>query len=134
MPIYVWFSSPQKWGFASWGRLPHAGSQFGSCRCVPKAVVLLWHCLSLDGSVKKSGLDLLWKETSSILSILQLFKNSSFLKNWSIIDLQCCVSFRCTAQQFSYTHIYTYTYMYLFFRFFSLIGCYKILSIVPCAI
>ena len=47
--------------------------------------------------------------------------------NWSIVDVQCCVSFSCTAQWFSY--IYTF-----FFRFFSLIGYCKILSIVPCAI
>ena len=35
----------------------------------------------------------------------------SFLKKfyWSIFDLQCCVSFRCTAKWFSYTY---------FFRFF----------------
>ena len=27
---------------------------------------------------------------------------------WSIVDLQCHVSFRCTAQWFSYTYIYIY--------------------------
>ena len=47
--------------------------------------------------------------------------------NWSIVNLQCCVSFRCTAKWFSYTYIYIY-----FFRLFSLIGYYKISSIVPC--
>ena len=39
---------------------------------------------------------------------------------WGIIDLQCWVSFRCTVKWF--------------FQFFSIIGYYKILSIVPCAI
>ena len=38
-------------------------------------------------------------------------------KNWSIINLQYCVSFRCTAKKFSYTYIDIF-----FFRFFSLIG------------
>ena len=39
---------------------------------------------------------------------------------WSIVNLQCRVSFRCTAQWFNYT--------------FSLIGYYKILNSVPRAI
>ena len=44
----------------------------------------------------------------------------------SIVDLQC---FRCTARWFSYTFIHI-----LFFRLFSIIGFYKILTVVPCAI
>ena len=47
----------------------------------------------------------------------------------SIVDLQCCVSFRDTTKRFSYT----YTHIY-FFRFFSGTGYYKILNIVPCVI
>ena len=47
---------------------------------------------------------------------------------WSIVDLPYCVSFRCTAQQFSYTYIRA------FFCFTSLIGYYEILSRVPGAI
>ena len=44
-----------------------------------------------------------------------------FLKNfyWSIVDLQCCVSFRCTAKWMSYT--YTYTHFFCFW-FFSHVG------------
>ena len=42
------------------------------------------------------------------------------------VDLQC---FRCSARQFSYTHTHT-----LFLRLFSIIGDYKILTTVPCAI
>ena len=30
----------------------------------------------------------------------------SFFKNWSIVNLQCCVTSKCTAKWFSYTHIY----------------------------
>ena len=28
---------------------------------------------------------------------------TDFLKNWSIVVIQCCVSFRCTAKRFNYT-------------------------------
>ena len=31
--------------------------------------------------------------------------NLIFILHWSIIDLQCCVSFRCIAKWFSYTYI-----------------------------
>ena len=46
---------------------------------------------------------------------------TSFLKNWTTVGLQCCVSFRCTAKWFSYT------YIYILFQFYFL--C-KILNIV----
>ena len=55
------------------------------------------------------------------------FPTLIFFFNWSIVDLQCCVSFRCTAKWVSYICIF-------FFRFFSTIGYYKILNMVPCAI
>ena len=50
----------------------------------------------------------------------------TFKRNWNRVDLHCCVSFRCTAKWFSYTHTYIF-----FFRFFSCIGYCKILSIIP---
>ena len=31
-----------------------------------------------------------------------------FSFNWSIVGLQCCASFKCTANWFSYTYIYVY--------------------------
>ena len=48
----------------------------------------------------------------------------SFLKifYWIIVNLQCCVSFKCIAKWFSYAYIY-------FFILFSIVGYYKILSI-----
>ena len=39
-----------------------------------------------------------------------------FLRNWSIVDLQCCVSFRCTAKWFVYIYIYIYIYIYSFIK------------------
>ena len=36
-----------------------------------------------------------------------------FYFNWSMADLQCCVSFKCTAKGFNYTYLF-------FFRFFPL--------------
>ena len=46
-------------------------------------------------------------------------------KNWSIVDIQCCGSFRCIAKWFR---------IIFFFRFYSIIGYYKILNIVSYAI
>ena len=59
---------------------------------------------------------------------------SFFFFNWTIVDLQYCVSFRCTEKWFRYIYIHMdiwiWIYMYiLFFRFFSIIGYYKILTI-----
>ena len=50
----------------------------------------------------------------------------SFLFYGSIVDLQCCVSFRGIAND-SAIHIYI-----LFFRFFSLISGYRVLSMILC--
>ena len=49
-----------------------------------------------------------------------------FFPNWSIIDLQCLL---VLGGQQNNSVIYI-----LFFRFFSPVGYYKILNIVPCAI
>ena len=42
---------------------------------------------------------------------------------WSIVDLQCCISFKCIAKWFSYTYTYIHS-------FFPHIGYYRLLSIL----
>ena len=57
-----------------------------------------------------------------------------FLKNWNIIDLQCCVSFRYAVKWFNYILYYIHPQNIFFFRFFSIISYYRILNIASCAI
>ena len=108
------------------------------------------------------------------LLLLFFFYKLTFSFSWSIVGLQCCISFWCTAKQFSFIHIsrrrkwyplrenpvdrgawqaavhgvtkswtqlstplcYMLGFMshQFFFRLFPIIGYYKILNIVPCAI
>ena len=53
---------------------------------------------------------------------LEIFK-LNFILYWSIVDLQCCVSFSCRAKRFSYT----YTYIYSFFFFVCTPGMWRFL-------
>ena len=62
---------------------------------------------------------------------------STFSLNWSIVNLQCCVSFWYTSKWFSYIHsdLHTHTHMDIwFFMFFPILVYHKILKAVPCAI
>ena len=45
-----------------------------------------------------------------MLIALIIFLNLIFILYWSIVDLQCCISFRHTAKWFSYTYTYTYSF------------------------
>ena len=38
---------------------------------------------------------------------------SFFFKNWSLVDLQCWASFRCTERWFSYMYVYVYIVIYI---------------------
>ena len=59
-------------------------------------------------------------------------KESDMTECICIVDLQCCISIRCVAKQFSYILIHIIHVFFL--RFFSIVGSYKILNIVSCAI
>ena len=73
----------------------------------------------------------LWFRLIPVLKKDIAFVYNDLFLNWSLVDLQCGVSFMCTVNQFSYIYVYIYIY---FFRFFSHLDYYTILSIVPCAI
>ena len=60
-------------------------------------------------------------ESKTFCLFLFLLRFSTFFCCcWSVVDLQPCVSFRCTAQWFSYTHLYLYRYRYSFSYSFPL--------------
>ena len=51
----------------------------------------------------------------------------------TVVNLQCCVSFRCTASD---SVVYIHIHKCIFLRFFSIMGYSKLLNIlntVPCA-
>ena len=56
---------------------------------------------------------------------------------WGIVDLQCYVSFRLQESDsviYMFIHIYTHTHIHILFQIISIIGFYKILNMVSCAI
>ena len=57
--------------------------------------------------------------------LIMYFKKINYI--WCIVDLQCCVSFRCMAKWFSYTYIHSFSDSFP-------VGYYRILSKIPCAI
>ena len=56
---------------------------------------------------------------------------SFFKYYWCIVDLQCCLSFGCSAKWFRY--MYVCIHICILFQILFTIGYYKILIVVPCA-
>ena len=58
---------------------------------------------------------------SFLYCVFFIHKSSKFFFQfyWSTVDLQCCISVRCTANWIWYTHTHTYIFIYIFFFFFK---------------
>ena len=61
--------------------------------------------------------------------VVQYFLKLFFL-NWSIVNLQCCVSFKCTPKLFSFIYIHTFIYIYIYSFSDSFPLCCQVASVV----
>ena len=85
------------------------------------------HCVSAQ-QVVSEGDSVGLRDRNRILASPDSFLFIIILFYLSIVDLQCCVNFCCTAKV-----IQLYIYM-CFFVFFSIMVYQRILTVVPCAI
>ena len=105
--------------FSQFCRLGSPISRCQHCCVLVKALFLVHNwCLLTVSSHGGSGKGSLWVLFYFYFFVV-VFK---IFLNWSLVNLQCCASFRCTAKLFSYT------YIHIIFSDFSLIGYYKILN------
>ena len=98
-------------------------------KCIHNLKNLLIHIPTIPQKLYIKGWLLFLMFSNSIgqkLSFFLSFKNNFY---WDIVDLQCCVSFRCIAKWISFTD----TYICSFLRLFSHIGHYRVWSRDPCA-
>ena len=112
--------------FLKWNVSSGCHSFFPLCRS------LVLQCEHLNYYTQKAGS---FSSSQTIgLSISQLLTYAGvcyfFSFCWSLVDLQCCVSFRCIAKWVSYTYIYSF----FFFKILIHISHYRAFSRVPCAI
>ena len=84
---------------------------------IPKEYSVLFPHMTLFIWEEQKQLSTLTLQTSSILVLtadLFILLGCMFFFNWSIVDLQCCANFCCTAKWLSLTHIYIH-YFYILF-------------------
>ena len=62
-------------------------------------------------------------------AVHRVAKRRTQLSNWTelIMDLQCCIIFKCTAKWISYTYTYIHSFFFLL-RFFSYVGHHRVLN------
>ena len=66
-------------------------------------------------SIDMSSYAILGCDSFSDFSLFLMILAVIFYKfYWSIVDLQCCFSFRCTAMGFKYIYIFIYIYMHIY--------------------
>ena len=86
---------------------------------------LTFHPATITGTISFLNVFKLQPMSSAVqYNIVAASYQRLFFKNWSRVTLWYCVSFRCTAKWFNYICV-------IYFRLFSIIGYYKVLSIIP---
>ena len=70
---------------------------------------------------------------SKVIQFLFSYFNFNFLNlflNWSIVNLQCCISFGCTAEWFRYIYVCVCVYIYIYIYIYIHIYIYILLQIL----
>ena len=55
-----------------------------------------------------------------------------FFLNWSIVDLQCCISLRCIAKWFIYIYVLIYMYICIYVYSFLILFHYSLIQDIEC--
>ena len=114
-----WHSPCQFLQMTSYHRPLPLSTKPSSCSCTRQAVS------STPFSVKDRRA---LSETTLLVQFVFLvffFFNLNFILSWSIVDLQCCISFTCTAKWFSYT-VFIIHMLYTVFILLQILFSYRL--------